>query len=130
MESTSVPATHCQATYTNNIPAPSYQPRRLRVPPAPLSSGKAPTLHYLHRWQHKFLFWRWWWPIPRIWNRLLLLTHILPMAVAVGKVAAAWARGVRRCRGDEQAEDRVLLDHGLDRVIFGLQHDLQTVLLV
>lgn len=52
------------------------------------------------------------------------------MAVAVGKVAAAWARGIRRRRGDEQAEDRVLLDHGLDRVIFGLQHDLQTVLLV
>ena len=89
MESTSVPATHCQATYTNNIPAPSYQPRRLRVPPAPHSSGKAPTLHYLHGWQHKFLFWRWWWPIPRIWNRLLILTHILPVAVAVGKVVAA-----------------------------------------
>ena len=89
MESTSVPATHCQATYTNNIPAPSYQPRRLRVTPAPHSSGKAPTLHYLHRWQHKFLFWRLWWPIPRIWNRLLILTHILPMAVAVGKVVAA-----------------------------------------
>ena len=33
------------------------------------------------------------------------------MAVAVGEAAAAGAGGVLRGRGDEEAEDGVLLDH-------------------
>ena len=63
-------------------------------------------------------------------NLKALLTKILAVAVAVGKMAAAGTRGVRRGRRDEEAQNWVLLDHSLDRVILGLKDDFQTVLLI
>lgn len=55
---------------------------------------------------------------------------VLAVAVAVGEVAAAGAGGVRWGRGDEETQERVLPDHGLERVVLSLEDYLEAVDLV